>query len=120
MATRYSRRRSDGTWAYYDSEAAMQADLPSPPGLFDFSWFWAAIGLFVSVVVVCVAVYGFDIGQGWPKWLRFLGMLGAVAVGTYLLARIGQLLFYSFWVALAVFIPLAVVTAVVAFFWHAA
>ncbi|WP_164273417.1 hypothetical protein [Stenotrophomonas sp. B1-1] len=120
MATRFSRRRADGTVVYYDSEAAMQADAEPMPGLFDFSWLWAVVGFFVSVIVVCVSVYGFDLAQSWPKWLRFLGMLSAVAAGTYLLSRVGQLLFYSFWVLVAVGIVLAVVGAAVAFIWSVA
>lgn len=118
MAIRYSKRRADGTVAYYDSEEQMQADELPPPGLFDFSLLWAVIGFFASVFLVVVVVYGLDLGVGWPKALRFAAMISTVGIGTYLIGRLGQLLFYSFWVLVGIFIVLSIIGAIVAIIWN--
>lgn len=120
MAIRYSKRRADGTVAYYDSEEQMQADELPAPGLFDFSLLWAVIGFFVSVFLVIVVVYGLDLGIGWPKALRFSAMITAVGIGTYAIGRLGQLLFYSFWVVAGIVLIIGIIGGIVAAIWHLA
>lgn len=120
MATRYSKRRPDGTTAYYDSEEAMRADGLPDRGMFDFSIFYAIVGFFVSVVVAGLVVYGLDLGAGWPKPLRFGAMLLGVGAGSYLIGRLGFFLFLSFWLVLGAVLVLGVLGAVIAIFWHLA
>ncbi|QQQ00946.1 hypothetical protein [Lysobacter enzymogenes] len=118
MATRYSKRRSDGTVAYYDSEEAMRADEPAPRGLFDFSIFYAVVGLFLSVVVVLSLVYGLDLGAGWPKPVRFSAMVIAVAAGSYVIGRTGLFLFGMFWLLVAALFVLGILGSIGAALWH--
>lgn len=121
MATRYSKRRPDGSVAYYDSEEAMWADQPArpaEPGLFDFSPLWAVIGFFASVFIVALTVYGLGLGEGLPKAVRFGAVLLSICLFTYLIGRTGQFLFQLFWVLLGISFVLVVLGAIIALLWH--
>lgn len=118
MAIRYSKRRPDGTVAYYDSEEEMRADELPRSGLFEFSIFYAVIGFFVSVIVIALTVYGFELGASWPKPLRFGVVVVAIGASTYLIGRAGWFLFQLFWALVAVLIVLGILSAIVAALWH--
>nr|WP_313470519.1 hypothetical protein [Stenotrophomonas geniculata] len=121
MATRYSKRRPDGSVAYYDSEEEMWADQPATPpepGLFEFSAFWAVIGFFASVFIIALTVYGLGLGEGWPKAVRFGAVVLSICVSTYLIGRAGQFLFQVFWALVGIGFVLGVLGAIVALLWH--
>lgn len=118
MATRYSKRRSDGTVVYYDSEEAMRADQPVPRGMFDFSAFNAVMGFFLSAAVVLLAVYGLDLGAGLPKPVRFGAMVLTVAIGSYVIGRTGWFLFQMFWLLVGVLFVLGILGSIGAALWH--
>ena len=113
MSTRYSKRRGDGSIAYYDSEAEMYADNPAP-GLFDFSYFWAAIGLFFFALVGIALIFGLHVLSDWPKWTRFGLMICIALAGAYIIGRIGQLLLGLFGIAFV----LATLVAIGTLIWH--
>lgn len=124
MATRYSYRRNDGTVVYLDTEQEVleerRRDLGQPAKLFDFSGVAAIFGFFISVLVVCATFYGLDLGTQWPKWVRFLIMLVAIAGGTYLAGRIGWFLFYSIWIVLGVGLVVGVLSVLISIVWRIA
>ena len=113
MATRYSKRRTDGTIGYYDSVEAMNADVPDRPELFDFSGFYAVIGCFVFFVAACFAMF-FGAGDALPKWARFASVFAVASIGYYVIGYIGELLFRVFMVLFLV----AVVGGVLTLIWH--
>ncbi|MBT2748389.1 MULTISPECIES: hypothetical protein [unclassified Lysobacter] len=125
MATRYSKRRFDGTVVHYDSEEDMRADEPPRAGLFvfsgvfaEFSIFYALVGFFISAVVIALTVYGLDLGASWSKPLRFSAVLVAISAVTYLIARTGWFLTQLFFLVVGAIIILSVLGAIVAALWH--
>lgn len=114
MAIRYSKRRTDGTIGYYDSVEEMKADGPAIPPLFAFSGFFAFVGFFASLVIACIAVFGFGVGEMLPKWARFASVFIAAGAGSYVIGRIGQALVYVFFLAIAV----GIIGSIVSLVWH--
>lgn len=114
MATRYSKRRTDGTIGYYDSVEEMNADGPEIPPLFAFSGFFAFVGFFASLVIACIGVFGFGVGEALPKWARFASVFIAAGAGSYVIGRIGQSLVYVFFLAIAV----GILGSIVSLVWH--
>lgn len=114
MATRYSKRRSDGTIGYYDSVEEMEADRPEPLPLFAFDTYFATIGFFAGLILACIAFFGFDIGEWLPKWVRFNSIFIAAGIGYCVLGYVGQSLIYVFLFAVAS----SIIGAILSFIWH--
>jgi len=114
MATRYSKERGDGTIGYYDSVEEMDADVLEPPSIFAFDADFAFTGFFACLVIACIAVFFFGVGEALPKWARFASVFIAAGAGSYVIGRIGQLLVYVLFFALVISITVGIVSLI----WH--
>ncbi|MCL2656817.1 MAG: hypothetical protein FWD62_05235 [Betaproteobacteria bacterium] len=116
MATRYSKRRIDGSIGYYDSVEEMNADVYIPPPLFSFNIFFAVIGFFASLVIAGIVIFGFGVGHTLPKWARFISVFAAAGVGSYIIGRVGEALL----IVLGYVILIAIAGSIISLVWHLA
>lgn len=97
MATRYSKRQTDGSVEYYDSREEMDAANPSASYgeiLKTISSSFNPILAFWGFVIAGAAALWFASSLSeWPTWARFTGVLCAATIGGFISGKFGNALF---------------------------
>ncbi len=112
MATRFSRRTSQGNWEHHDDAASRDAAVQRE-NRSDRSSLFGLLGLLIFGVITWLVVMKH--GADWPKWLRFGTVLAGAGVGAFVLSRLAELI----WKLIVLAFGLALLYGIVALIWKA-
>lgn len=99
MGTRYGRKASDGTTEYHDSRESL-AESERRENSDDRATFFGLIGIFIGGVLAYMLFLKFG-GVGIPKWLRFLGIILGAGAGSFVLAKLANLIWHLILIVVA-------------------
>lgn len=106
MATRYGRRRRDGTYEYHDSEASLQA-AKRQEGREARAGFFGFVGLLIGGWLAYLGLQYIGAAD-WPKWTRFVGVLVGAGVCATLFFKLAEVVWKLFVALLAIVLLLAI------------